>query len=208
MVMLVMGGGVNIACSATLWIDKDGRPRPSRFRKIAAFISRIPKDKKKQFAILMVDNFAPGNTIFAKASFLSQLLPIPDFCVWHDVWFGLNAASQGGILFVKKPLVLYRRHPSQVTSGAKAQGSSIEEEMRNAKRARRKWLEDVQSNVSLSKECLRIIQSAIKLNERKKKRGFWFWLYVFRNCGVRYFLFCAWSNLKKTCARLHQRKKA
>ena len=150
-----------------------------------------------------------GATVFASSSFLRQCLPIPDFCKFHDKWFGLNAAAQDGVLFMREPLVLYRRHPNQVTMAKEIAPPPTKEELQNAKRARQKWLEDVQDNVSLSEGCLRIIQFAKKLNDPQKKGALRLCLYVFylfKYCGARYFLFWSLGKLKRTCASLFCRK--
>ncbi len=48
-------------------------------------------------------------------SVLSKALPFPLKTVAHDVWIGLIGELYGGVTFIDEPLILYRRHGSNVS---------------------------------------------------------------------------------------------
>ena len=49
-------------------------------------------------------------------SLLPLILPIPQEIEMHDQWIGLiNELTKGGSLFLKEPLLLYRRHEKNVS---------------------------------------------------------------------------------------------
>jgi glycosyltransferase involved in cell wall biosynthesis len=57
---------------------------------------------------------------------LGKIFPFPDRSVGHDLWIGLIAKIYGTVIFIKEPLVLYRRHEETVsTSGEKSKSSLL-----------------------------------------------------------------------------------
>ncbi|WP_431296119.1 glycosyltransferase [Rahnella sp. PAMC 25559] len=42
--------------------------------------------------------------------------PFPKYAIGHDLWLGIVGSHYGSVYFVEKPLVLYRRHRSTVTT--------------------------------------------------------------------------------------------
>ena len=62
-----------------------------------------------------------GNTMAFRARLNSLILPMPDQCLmWrgnHDVWIALLAACVSDTACIPEPLLAYRRHSAQTTSG-------------------------------------------------------------------------------------------
>lgn len=199
------GGGHDFVCSSSLLVDTNGSRLSGRFIKITSHFSHIPKDKNKQFAILMLGNFIQGCTIFARAAFLRQCLPIPDFMRFHDYWFAINAAARNGFFCILKPLVLYLRHPNQVTAAGGYSSAASDGRLNGIKKGR-EWLEALQCSLDLSEECKRIMRDAIKLTGRQGHKEWFKAAYIFRHCGMRYFawwlLLKAWMFLKGRRGRL------
>lgn len=48
---------------------------------------------------------------------LDLVLPFPDKLPMHDLWIGLLAHKQGTSAFIEEPLIMYRRHGENVTTG-------------------------------------------------------------------------------------------
>lgn len=46
---------------------------------------------------------------------LSAALPFPNKLPMHDQWLGVVAAKTGSVLYIDKPLILYRRHQKTLT---------------------------------------------------------------------------------------------
>jgi glycosyltransferase involved in cell wall biosynthesis len=56
-----------------------------------------------------------GGAMAFDINFLARVLPFPKYVVSHDNWIGLLATFQGRLLFLNEPLLLYRRHGTNVT---------------------------------------------------------------------------------------------
>ena len=207
------GKRCDIACCEAELIDENSKPLHKKFKKDIHQIEYIPKDKKKQFSILMLFNFVQGATILAKAQFLKQCLPVPDFHQYHDWWFAQNAAAQNGIFYISKPLILYRSHSSQQTGekkGASFIWHGTKESLSKNIERNLAMLNGIMSSLQLSEEYLQIVKDAAKHTEHKKYKDWVYLYYIFRNCGV----LCLTRNplkkavflLKKTCGCLFRRK--
>lgn len=65
-------------------------------------------------------NFLKNSYIGACMAFRSELrkyiFPIPDKIFMHDYWIGARAEEVGEVIFLREPLLLYRRHSSNVTA--------------------------------------------------------------------------------------------
>lgn len=48
---------------------------------------------------------------------LELVLPFPSKIPMHDLWIGLLAHKRGKVKFISKPLIAYRRHGNNVTTG-------------------------------------------------------------------------------------------
>lgn len=64
-------------------------------------------------------NFMKNSYIGACMAFRANLkrwiFPIPDKIFMHDYWIGVRAEDAGKVVFLREPLLLYRRHSSNVT---------------------------------------------------------------------------------------------
>lgn len=47
---------------------------------------------------------------------LEKAFPFPQYAIGHDLWLGIIGTYYGEVYFLQKPLVLYRRHSSTVTT--------------------------------------------------------------------------------------------
>ena len=46
---------------------------------------------------------------------IPQIFPIPESIYMHDYWIGATAEQVGKVELIREPLILYRRHSSNVT---------------------------------------------------------------------------------------------
>ena len=68
--------------------------------------------------VLFKDPVVTGATLIFRRELLPLILPIPK-CWMHDAWIAQIAASQGRIVAVPEPLILYRQHVNNVIGGKK-----------------------------------------------------------------------------------------
>jgi len=72
---------------------------------------------KKGVLINSIKNSYFGSCMAFRRKILDFALPFPKSReIGHDVWLGLVAEMTGSVYFYNKPLILYRRHASAVTS--------------------------------------------------------------------------------------------
>lgn len=74
--------------------------------------------RKDKLNHLLVSNIVTGCTMMINRSLLELAYVKPKFFVMHDMWLALLASSFGKIMFINKPLILYRQHGSN-SIGAK-----------------------------------------------------------------------------------------
>ena len=59
-------------------------------------------------------NKITGATVCFHSSLKTNIIPIAiPYGYWHDVWLGLHAAAQQGLMFIEQPLISYRIHDKQ-----------------------------------------------------------------------------------------------
>ena len=97
-------------CSGTL---------EKRFR-----LSKVRCFKSTYWQNLYKGMFLGSTMAFTKDS-LDYFLPIPNV-LGHDMWFALLSALKNKLIYLDKPLLLYRRHDATVTpSGGKSENSLL-----------------------------------------------------------------------------------
>lgn len=78
---------------------------------------------------LFKDPIVTGATLMFKRELLPFILPMPENWI-HDAWIAQIAVSQGRLVAIDEPLILYRQHGANVIGG---QRISISEQFRRAK---------------------------------------------------------------------------
>jgi glycosyltransferase involved in cell wall biosynthesis len=94
-------------------IDAHGTVTASSFFAKRRFTSGL-------LANLIHSRFA-GCVMAFRAQLRSEILPFPNrYDVLHDIWIGTrNTISGGKTFYIDKPLIMYRRHSANLTSGAR-----------------------------------------------------------------------------------------
>jgi len=106
------------------FIDKAGTPlnqKMSEWKVLTDF------DDPINFA---VGGSVPGHAMLIKRSVVMEAMPFPD-TISHDYWLGFVATFGGPMKFVDEPLVLYRRHDTNIF------GALEKKDKKRSKRARR-----------------------------------------------------------------------
>ena len=73
------------------------------------------RNNENAFKDLIINhNKITGATVCFHSSLKATVLPITiPYGYWHDVWLGLHAAGQQGLMFIEQPLISYRIHDKQ-----------------------------------------------------------------------------------------------
>lgn len=80
-----------------------------------AFIMNNPFMPKISFISTLIRNSFLGCSMSFKRSMLNKVLPFPDKIGMHDWWIVLNCLLYGKVVYIDKPLFLYRRHTDNVS---------------------------------------------------------------------------------------------
>lgn len=97
-------GGV---CHGCKYIDENdelmkNQPKPRRTRKI-------------KFFYLLIKNQVQGCTLAFRRKMIGYFLPFPKHIPMHDSWIGMCLSRKSKLLYINKPLLLYRQHDGTVT---------------------------------------------------------------------------------------------
>ena len=89
-------------------VDANGKSQGTTFRRQYGF----PDDWETKFQSILIMSGAPGCAMLGNAALRKCALPLPDEnrIFMHDWWLLLCAAALGKVVYVPKPLVLYRQH--------------------------------------------------------------------------------------------------
>lgn len=68
----------------------------------------------------IIKNRFLGCTLAFRRSMLEVLLPFPPHLPMHDSWIGIINQLYGGVYFIDKPLIAYRRHSQNFSSSTHA----------------------------------------------------------------------------------------
>ncbi|MBA0192250.1 glycosyltransferase family 2 protein [Pectobacterium carotovorum] len=90
--------------------------------KAESFFSffKVNPDESINIRKLVLNNIAPGCTCIFNRELLKYSVPFPNNIIMHDWWLLLVASVVGRVSIIKKPLILYRQHESNVI-GAKSE---------------------------------------------------------------------------------------
>ena len=71
--------------------------------------------------ILLGGSSYQGASMLIRRTFVEMALPIPNGANYHDSWFAVLACFAGGLTYINKPIVRYRRLDNSVTVKSKYQ---------------------------------------------------------------------------------------
>lgn len=117
-VLLSCIGEHDIACSNSIIVNKDLEPL-NMDMKTSCHFTNVPKDNADLFFyFLFGNNFVQGAASLIRRDFLLKCLPIPEFVIFHDHWFGINASLGNGIVYLEDSTLFYRQHGNNITQSA------------------------------------------------------------------------------------------
>ncbi len=100
---------VAIVASSMQVIDENGTPVTNTTSQRSKFSSRLLNN--------VIRNSFQGSAMAFRSSLVAEILPFPRNKLFlHDVWIGTRNALRGGkAVYLDEPLLLYRRHASNVS---------------------------------------------------------------------------------------------
>jgi glycosyltransferase involved in cell wall biosynthesis len=102
---------VGLVCTDAEIVDRDLNPLGLRMAASLGFGSadQALVASGKALQVLVRTNFVTGATMAFRASFVPDIVPIPE-CWIHDGWIALVLALRSQVAFIDRPLVRYRQH--------------------------------------------------------------------------------------------------
>lgn len=180
----------DMICSNASLIDENNLPLNLTMKKDILHFTFFPTDQNQLLCHLCHRNIAQGATILAKTAFIKQCLPIPELFPFHDHWFALFAATQNGIKYIDKSLLLYRKHIHQQTINNK---KNIFHELKpfnekinlyNSYYEHQKKLEVFLKTANLNLMQNNIVQNAIDYYKHAPQKDKYYITYFIRNYDI------------------------
>ncbi len=109
-------GNNYLLCTDAICVNEDGKSLKYTMKEVIHYKCKSTEIIQKH---LVVSNFVQGATIFARADFIRNHLPIPNEFEYHDWYYGILAAVDNKLIYLDAITLKYRQHTSQVTINKK-----------------------------------------------------------------------------------------
>ena len=110
-----MIGETQLACGSPIFVNERNEELPKKYDYLKKdFVPDNDEDMARH--IFLCRSTFQGASMLLRRSFLKKALPIPEGADFHDSWFAAFACFSGGLAFVDKPVMRYRRFDNAVTS--------------------------------------------------------------------------------------------
>ena len=104
-----------LACGKPIFVNELNEELPKKFNYFMMdYIPENNEDLARHF--FLCRGMLQGASMLIKRSFFKKALPIPKGASYHDTWFTALACFSGGVKYVDKPVMRYRRYGNAVTS--------------------------------------------------------------------------------------------
>lgn len=117
-----MKDNVQIVCGRPLFVDENNKIIPMKYDYLQ--MDYVPQTNEEHARhIFLGKSSYQGASMLIKKSFFDIALPIPDDSEYHDNWFAALACFTGGLQYIDKVDMRYRRLFSSVTYTEKRKGA-------------------------------------------------------------------------------------
>ena len=104
-----------VACGSPIFVNEFNKELSKKYDYLKK--NKVPSNNNNMARhIFLCRSTFQGASMLIRKSFLNVALPIPEGASFHDSWFAALACFTGGLSFVDKPVMRYRRYGSAVTS--------------------------------------------------------------------------------------------
>jgi glycosyltransferase involved in cell wall biosynthesis len=107
----------SLVCSNCTVINEKGETLALSYFKV--------NDSKEGIIKNILKNSYLGCCMAFRKDLIFKFLPFPKHPVPHDIWIGLLSEWYGEVLFVNKPLILYRRHGNNLSQSSEKSNNSL-----------------------------------------------------------------------------------
>lgn len=109
-----MTPNIQIVCGRPIFIDQNNRELSPKYDYLK--MDSVPFcDEDMARHILLGNSTFQGASMLIRSIFFEKALPIPAGADYHDSWFAALACFTGGLNYLDKPIMRYRRYSSSVT---------------------------------------------------------------------------------------------
>lgn len=109
-----MIGETQLVCGSPIFVNERNEELPKKYDYLKKdFVPDNDEDMARH--IFLCRSTFQGASMLIRKSFFDKALPIPDGAEFHDSWFAAFACFAGGLTFVDKPVIRYRRLDNAVT---------------------------------------------------------------------------------------------
>ncbi len=114
MLLNAMKPGVQIVCGRSLFVDENNHELPLKYDYLLMYYPPVSAEDVSRHIFLGRSTYQ-GASMLIRSSFFEKALPIPNDVDYHDSWFAILACFTGGLVYVNKPTMRYRRQTESVT---------------------------------------------------------------------------------------------
>lgn len=171
-------------------------------------LKNIPPNQYDYLVVLCHRNLFQGCNMLFKRELLKYALPMPSVSKYHDYWLAFIATTRGGVIFLPKKTMEYRRHIASVTSKNEEKvmkiffNKSYREKMKKDRDAQILFLKAIQERVSNNNKIYGILLSAIRYYERLYSISEWANIFYFMRNFKKIYLSCSVMNFIKKLAKI------
>lgn len=172
LLLKAMSGNIQLACGRPIFVNEDNMNLPSKYDYFK--MDWVPdNDMDLARHIFLCRSTFQGASMMIRHSFLDIALPLPNGVKFHDSWFAALSCFAGGMVFIDKPMMRYRRYGSAITSESRKQspvriflGALI---VNHSLKDRIVFIRAIRNRIShFSPEQLDLLGTLEKLLERRK----------------------------------------
>lgn len=109
-----MRPNIQVVCGRPVFVDSQNVVLPMKRDYFFMFNPPTTADNIIRYVFLNRGTYQ-GASMLIRKSFFDLALPIPQGVDFHDTWFATMACFTGGMIYVNRPTMRYRRHTDNVT---------------------------------------------------------------------------------------------
>lgn len=114
MLLVAMKPNIHVVCGKPIFVDKNNIELPMERDYFFMFDPPMTADNIIRCIFLNRGTYQGASMLIRKTLF-DIALPIPQGVHFHDTWFATIACFMGGMVYIDRPTMRYRRHTDNIT---------------------------------------------------------------------------------------------